>query len=110
MQLIAPPPCRFPSQFGETIQRKPDHFETLLGILKVLARAKDLEVPDLSFWLPRAQAAIAKARVHPRRRARSSMNRYAAPHDGGQPWLSPGQHTHDACMQLSKTQQDRCTS
>ena len=50
-----------PSQFHETIQRKADHFETLLGILKVLARVKNLEAPDLSFWLPRVQAAIAKA-------------------------------------------------
>lgn len=50
-----------PSQFGETIQRKADHFETLLGTLKVLAQVKDLTAPDLPFWLPRAQAAIAKA-------------------------------------------------
>ena len=49
------------SQFGETLQRKADHFETLLGILKVLAHAPDATAPDLPFWRPRADAAIAKA-------------------------------------------------
>lgn len=47
-----------PSQFGETAQRKADHFETLLGILKVLAHAP---VSDPPFWRQRADAAIAKA-------------------------------------------------
>jgi len=42
-----------PSQFQETIERKADYFETLLGILTVLARVKDPETPDLPFWLPR---------------------------------------------------------
>ena len=50
-----------PSQFGETIQRKADHFETLLGILKVLAHAPDGAVSDPAFWHQRAAAAIAKA-------------------------------------------------
>ena len=50
-----------PSQFGETVQRKADHFETLLGVLKVLAHVPDLTAPDLPFWRPRAEAAIAKA-------------------------------------------------
>lgn len=50
-----------PSQFGETVQRKVDHFETLLGVLKVLAHVPDLTAPDLPFWRPRAEAAIAKA-------------------------------------------------
>lgn len=50
-----------PSQFGETLQRKADHFETLLGILKVLAHAPDPATPDLPFWRQRADAAIAKA-------------------------------------------------
>jgi hypothetical protein len=45
-----------PSQFGEMLQRKADHYETLLGILKVLAHA-----PEAPFWRERADAAIAKA-------------------------------------------------
>jgi hypothetical protein len=50
-----------PSQFGETVQRKADHFETLLGVLKVLAHVPDLTVANLPFWRPRAEAAIDKA-------------------------------------------------
>lgn len=50
-----------PPQFGETLQRKADHFETLLGILKVLAHAPDGAASDMPFWRPRADAAIAKA-------------------------------------------------
>lgn len=50
-----------PSQFRETIQRKADHFEALLGILKVLAHAPDVTAPGAAFWRPRAVAAIAKA-------------------------------------------------
>lgn len=50
-----------PSQFGETPQRKADHFETLLGILKVLAHASDGAASDIPFWRQRADAAIAKA-------------------------------------------------
>ena len=45
-----------PSQFGEMLQRKADHYETLLGILKFLAPA-----PEAPFWRERADAAIAKA-------------------------------------------------
>jgi hypothetical protein len=45
-----------PSQFGEMLQRKADHFEVLLGVLKLLAHA-----PDAPFWRQRADAAIAKA-------------------------------------------------
>lgn len=43
------------------MQRKADHFETLLGILKVLAHAPDGAVSDPPFWRQRADAAIAKA-------------------------------------------------
>ena len=32
---------RVPSQFGEQVQRKADHFEVLLGLLKVFAHAPD---------------------------------------------------------------------
>ena len=50
-----------PSQCKEMIQRKADHFEALLGILKILAHAPDVTAPDAPFWRPRADAAIAKA-------------------------------------------------
>ncbi len=50
-----------PSQFAEAVHRKAEHFEILLGMLKILAHTDDLRAPDLPFWLPRAQAAIAKA-------------------------------------------------
>ncbi|MGB6176120.1 MAG: hypothetical protein WBF43_07255 [Methylocella sp.] len=52
-----------PSQFGETLQCKADHFEILLGILKVFAHGSDPAVPDLPFWQQRAAAAIAKAKA-----------------------------------------------
>jgi hypothetical protein len=50
-----------PSQFSETVQRKADHFETLLGILKVLAHPSNGTASDPPFWRQRADAAIAKA-------------------------------------------------
>jgi hypothetical protein len=50
-----------PSQFGEAVQRTADHFETLLGILKVLAHAPDGAASDPPFWRQRADGAIAKA-------------------------------------------------
>jgi hypothetical protein len=49
------------SQFGDTLQRKADHFETLLGVLKVLAHPSEGTSSDLPFWRQRADAAIAKA-------------------------------------------------
>ena len=50
-----------PSQFGEQVQRKADHFEELLGLLKVFAHAPDAEPADGPFWRLRLDAAIAKA-------------------------------------------------
>jgi hypothetical protein len=50
-----------PAQFGETIQRKADHFETLLGILKGLAHPPTGAVPNPPVWRQRADAAIARA-------------------------------------------------
>jgi hypothetical protein len=50
-----------PSQFGEDVQRKADHFETLLNILKILAHAPESESLDSPFWRHRADAAITKA-------------------------------------------------
>jgi hypothetical protein len=50
-----------PSQFGETVRRKADHFETLLGVLKVLIHPPEGTSSDLPFWRQRADAVIAKA-------------------------------------------------
>jgi len=55
------PALPVPGQFGEAIQRKADHFELMLGMLKILAHVDDLQAPDLPAWLPRARAVIAKA-------------------------------------------------
>ena len=49
------------SQFGEDVQRKADHFETLLGIIKVLAHPSSDATSDPAFWRQRADVAIAKA-------------------------------------------------
>ena len=38
-----------PSQFGEQVQRRADHFEVLLGLLKVFAHAPDAEPADGPF-------------------------------------------------------------
>jgi hypothetical protein len=50
-----------PSQFGEQVQRKADHYEVLLGLLKVFAHAPDAEPADGPFWRQRLDATIAKA-------------------------------------------------
>ena len=50
-----------PSHYRETVQRKADHFEVLLGLVKLLANAGEAERPDRAFWLKRAQPAIARA-------------------------------------------------
>jgi hypothetical protein len=50
-----------PSQFGEAVQRKADHFEVLLGLLKVFAHPPEAGLPDPLFWRQRLDAAIAKA-------------------------------------------------
>jgi hypothetical protein len=47
-----------PSHYGETVQRKADHFEVLLGLVKVLRGA---EASDRAYWQDRAVSAIAKA-------------------------------------------------
>lgn len=49
-----------PSHFGEGVTRKADHFEILLGLLKLLAQDRDLDGQERSYWIPRAHAAIAK--------------------------------------------------
>lgn len=50
-----------PAQFDEQIQRKGDHFEVLLGLLKVFAHAPDAGPPDAQFWRERLDKAVAKA-------------------------------------------------
>lgn len=54
-------PLAVPSRFGEVTQRKADHLETLLGILKVLASQTQDATSDPPFWRQRADATIAKA-------------------------------------------------
>lgn len=55
------PPVPIPSQFREHQQRKIDHFETLLGVLKLLLQEESLTAAKLAFWRQRAEHAIAKA-------------------------------------------------
>lgn len=55
------PLLTIPSQFGETVQRKADHFETLLGLLKIFAQAPEGGPADAEIWRARADAEIAKA-------------------------------------------------
>lgn len=55
------PALSVPGQCDELVLRKADQFELMLGMLKILAFADDLQAPDLPTWLPRARALIAKA-------------------------------------------------
>ncbi len=55
------PALAVPSHFGESVQRKAEHFEVLLGLLKVFVHAPDGDLPDDLAWRQRADAAIAKA-------------------------------------------------
>lgn len=48
-----------PSHYRETVQRKADHFEVLLGLVKVLCG--DDRALDRAYWRERAMPAIAKA-------------------------------------------------
>ena len=54
-------PLSIPSGFGEKLRRQADHFETLLGILKILAHGAGVDGADPTYWRERADAAIAKA-------------------------------------------------
>ncbi|MFQ3452440.1 hypothetical protein PMN64_03795 [Bradyrhizobium sp. UFLA01-814] len=54
-------PLPIPSRFGEQVQRKADHFELLLGLLKILAHDPEGGSADVELWRRRANAAIAKA-------------------------------------------------
>ena len=55
------PALPVPSHFGESLQRKAEHFEVLLGLLKIFAHPPDGGLSDEALWRRRAQAAIAKA-------------------------------------------------
>lgn len=55
------PALPIPSHFGESIKRKAEHFEVLLGLLKVFAQPPDDGLSDEPFWRQRADSAIAKA-------------------------------------------------
>lgn len=48
-----------PSHYDETLRRKADHFEVLLGLVKVLSGAAD--AADSAYWKERAALAAAKA-------------------------------------------------
>ena len=50
-----------PSQFEETVQRKADHFETLFGLLKMLASDIRAGRPTQPHWRECAERAVAKA-------------------------------------------------
>ena len=52
-----------PSQFTDGRDRKADHFETLLGVLKVLLMEETLTPAKQAFWRRRAERAVAKAEV-----------------------------------------------
>ena len=55
------PALPVPSHFGESLQRKAEHFEVLIGLLKIFAHAPEGDPADELAWRHRAQAAIGKA-------------------------------------------------
>ena len=55
------PALAVPSHFGESVQRKAEHFEVLLGLLKIFAHPTEGVLTDEASCRQRAQAAIAKA-------------------------------------------------
>lgn len=60
-QPYSGPALAIPTQFGESFQRKSEHYEVLLGLLKVFAHAPEGGPADAPHWRERADAAIAKA-------------------------------------------------
>jgi hypothetical protein len=52
-----------PSHFDETIQRKAAHFEVLFGLLKIVVADQIAERRTDTYWLARANAAVAKAKA-----------------------------------------------
>ena len=65
------PALPIPSQFSEAIRRKADHFETLLGVLKILAHVENLRGTRSSLLAPESPSRDRQGRGHPRERARS---------------------------------------
>lgn len=55
------PALPVPSHHRETLQRRADHFEVLLGLVKVLSG--DVKPSDRVFWRDRAQLVIDKAQA-----------------------------------------------
>lgn len=55
------PALPVPSHFGESVQRKAEHFEVLLGLLKIFAHAPEGDPADELAGRHRAHAAIGKA-------------------------------------------------
>lgn len=51
------------SHFGETFQRKADHFGELTRLLDIVAQPMGVSPADFERWLPQAQAAVAKAQA-----------------------------------------------
>lgn len=52
-----------PSQFHETIQRKAGHFQELFDLLAYVAHPMGLSRADFDRWLPKAIAAVEKAKA-----------------------------------------------
>lgn len=52
-----------PSQFHGMRQRQVDHFGELVELLEIVARPMGIAQVDFERWLPRAQAALAKAKA-----------------------------------------------
>ena len=52
-----------PSQFHETIQRKAGHFQELFDLLAYVAQPMGLSRVDFGRWLPKAVAAVEKAKA-----------------------------------------------
>jgi hypothetical protein len=50
-----------PAQFAEPSERKAQHFEVLLGVLKILAHVEYLTGIELAYWIPQVRTAITKA-------------------------------------------------
>lgn len=57
------PLLSIPSQFGEAIQRKADHFGELLDQLSFVAQPMGILRHDFERWIPHAQAAVRKAQA-----------------------------------------------
>ena len=50
-----------PARFRERVERKAEHFDVLLALLREPAQAMGLSASDFARWLPRAQAAVVEA-------------------------------------------------